>query len=616
MALTMNKTYRLESKLKSGQVLDISGGSTSDGANAQLYAFNGTDAQVLLVGGTQADATMTVAVSGKRIDVSGGVATSGRNVQQWTANSTSAQSWSFVDAGTSATINGESLPYYYVKSKLNATYVLDAAAGQNANGTNLQLWESNNTDAQKWLAIPTPRLDSKLPVPASIGFATEATGSARTTIAADGTVTLYPTWTCDHDAFQMRYRWRGRAANGTMGGWSSWTSPTGVTTHEGWGSVWAANVTPSDTGKVKHAGSVSVPFAPATNDMREYQIEVRAFHLDGSWPCVGNSSTATVKIVQKPTITVSGVTFTGGYLRVSYATNLKRVTSNVSVTKLEVSDKVGIYSNALTGGAYVQKGAAVGGSVDIPVERLAYIPSGGSSCQVSIEVTSAEGQKASASYSGTVSNTGGSGMTCTLNVTAVIGTTYLNVAARPSKTANKEQLVMSYVQGGRTVTVPITQPAPSGAPHVFIAYPPFGKQVQVMYSVESGADWAVDSKSVKATSDSAPHVSFDGSDIALRTFTEVAGGFTRSVEPDSESYQTNGREYESVFFGKGDSSEISMTVAADHGTLDMLRRLERARYCVLRMPSGDRFECALTGYEEKIIVGDYTAVSLTFKERS
>ena len=137
--------FTIASALGASKVLDISGGSKSDGANVQIYSSNGTDAQKFYLnysGGGRY--RITNVKSGKVLDITGGSPASGANVQQYSSNGTNAQQWSAVYAG-----NGS----YTFRSAFGT--VLDVAGGQSASGTNVQAYVSNGTAAQRFTVSPT-----------------------------------------------------------------------------------------------------------------------------------------------------------------------------------------------------------------------------------------------------------------------------------------------------------------------------------------------------------------------------------------------------------------------------------------------------------------------------
>lgn len=80
--------------------------------------------------------------SGLFMDVSGGVAASGTNVQQWGANvAMRSNSWHFKSAGDG---------YYYIYSLLDngKSYLLDLNGGKAVNGTNISIYSENLSTAQ------------------------------------------------------------------------------------------------------------------------------------------------------------------------------------------------------------------------------------------------------------------------------------------------------------------------------------------------------------------------------------------------------------------------------------------------------------------------------------
>ena len=136
-------TYVLRSALLNTNVVDISGGSTKDAANAQIYAYNGTAAQRWAVTHDETGyVVLTNQGSGKVLDVSGGSAASGANVQQYSSNGTYAQKWIAISS------EDGSVTLY---SALGEDLALDISGGSTKNGANVQIWTSNGSAAQLWV---------------------------------------------------------------------------------------------------------------------------------------------------------------------------------------------------------------------------------------------------------------------------------------------------------------------------------------------------------------------------------------------------------------------------------------------------------------------------------
>ena len=203
-------TYMASSALKSNFVMDVADGSTGAGAGIQLYSSNGTDAQRFKIQKTSdgyytiqnsksdlyltlyttwadlkngqqvtqrsytggmsqkwcmeqnGDGTYTVVSamdSSMAIDVANGNAFNGAVVQAWESNGSAAQRWSFSSAKTArqrldalaASSKGTvAAGTYEVRSAVRSSAVLDAVNGGTSNGTAVQVYGSNGTDAQRW----------------------------------------------------------------------------------------------------------------------------------------------------------------------------------------------------------------------------------------------------------------------------------------------------------------------------------------------------------------------------------------------------------------------------------------------------------------------------------
>ena len=114
----------------SGKVIDIASGSSSNGANAQLYGANGDGYYLIRNGKSQ-----------KALDVDNGNLVPGTNVQQWDAGSSNAhQLFSAIDNGDGT--------YTFINKATGLA--LDIAGGADTNGANLEVYEPNGSNAQKF----------------------------------------------------------------------------------------------------------------------------------------------------------------------------------------------------------------------------------------------------------------------------------------------------------------------------------------------------------------------------------------------------------------------------------------------------------------------------------
>ena len=130
-----NNTYRISTALNSKSVIDVSGGSKEDGANIQIWMSTNVSQQNFKVEYLEGDYyKITAEHSGFVLTVKNG------NVIQSKYTGSDVQKWKLVEAG-----NG----YYYLVSKADGRY-LSVANGETANGTNVEVSEGKQSNAQKF----------------------------------------------------------------------------------------------------------------------------------------------------------------------------------------------------------------------------------------------------------------------------------------------------------------------------------------------------------------------------------------------------------------------------------------------------------------------------------
>lgn len=199
--------YFISSSANTSYVLDVSGGSLNNNANVQLYHNHGTNAQGWRVShDAMGYVTFTNVGSNKVLDISSGIAANNRNIQQYQSNGSYAQKWIVIKDGNGYKIVSAIVDNYVLdlsggrvedrrniqlyqshgtnaqrwcfskfeteRDKLNnmaktynsdieeATYVIsnfaypsfviDVSGGQKTNNRNVQIYQSNDTNAQKW----------------------------------------------------------------------------------------------------------------------------------------------------------------------------------------------------------------------------------------------------------------------------------------------------------------------------------------------------------------------------------------------------------------------------------------------------------------------------------
>ena len=141
--------YRLVCKAN-GLAIDLTGGSTADGTNVQSWTLNGTEAQSFDISSAKADRVVADGVyvvsaaadPSKVLDVEGGSLSDGARLQVYGTNMTQAQAFRFdYDEETG----------FYTITNEGSGKVLDAAGGSTSNGTRVQQYAPNGTLAQRWI---------------------------------------------------------------------------------------------------------------------------------------------------------------------------------------------------------------------------------------------------------------------------------------------------------------------------------------------------------------------------------------------------------------------------------------------------------------------------------
>ena len=133
-----NGNYYINVRSKVASSVDIPGASGADSTAIQLYSGNGSKAQQFTFTKQSDGSYVIVNVnSGKALDVRNGAAGNNAVVQQYSANGTNAQRWFIRDSGAG----------YYLQSALG-NWVLDLSGGSTANGTAIHLYTPNGTVAQ------------------------------------------------------------------------------------------------------------------------------------------------------------------------------------------------------------------------------------------------------------------------------------------------------------------------------------------------------------------------------------------------------------------------------------------------------------------------------------
>ena len=147
-----DSTYSIISALDDNLQLDVTNSNTSNGTNVRIYTKNNgnsqkflfTEVEAIIPEKTISDGTYKITMASNEnyvIDISAASKENKANVQIWKYANVLQQKYKI-------TYNGDG---YYTIQNINSKKVLDVANGSAVSGVNVWQYESNGTDAQKWI---------------------------------------------------------------------------------------------------------------------------------------------------------------------------------------------------------------------------------------------------------------------------------------------------------------------------------------------------------------------------------------------------------------------------------------------------------------------------------
>ena len=135
--------------------LDVAGKKADNGTNAAIYQFNGGDNQKFkLTRNADGSYKIRTKVSKNQsgIEVAGGSLEYGANIQEWEINGADCQDWIFTETTSHGIEMDTNLLYTF--RNVNSGMVMDIINGEMTDNSNVQQWESNGADCQKWKLVP------------------------------------------------------------------------------------------------------------------------------------------------------------------------------------------------------------------------------------------------------------------------------------------------------------------------------------------------------------------------------------------------------------------------------------------------------------------------------
>lgn len=601
-------SYEILPLLDVTMALDVSNNSVANKANVQVWGRNGSNAQKWTLTSQSGYWTIIDAETGKSLDVAGGTQAKGTNVQLYTSNGSTAQRWAITETGTQA-VNGTSYPVVSIGAFGASTYVLDVAGGKTDLKTNIQIWTSNGSAAQRFVLVPTEWLATLaaktdtdhslmvLPTPSS-GSCGTTVGTVKTGAVAIGSGTVYPCWVGRATTVQLRYRTRRRTAGGAMGAWSNWKSiADGATTWDGWGTPGQSNCTATASGgRLWSSNGVAVDNS-STYDRTDVEFSVREWTSGWMSGAAAHGDALTWTVVTARAVSISDIdmAIAPDGLAVSWTSNAT-TSGNAIVAKAAPFDTLNT------------TGAAAGSSI-VPMWQLVKSVASGDSVKLTVTLTTPDGITASRTETITLSYESGHSSGLTLSAT-VSGTTATVTA---SNAAARLWLVIPRGHGTRFVEVVGSSP--------WVIAPPLGVQWK-LYAATSAGTWSSVVQTFNAIHDSGYHVTSQdlSRDLAVYHNTGEPPEFSPSFSRSTSSHEVLGRERQLNSLGPSTTASWTLKGVLHGQTLDSGIELAdwaaHAGHVYFRGPNGFWAQALVTGAEvdlSKHAIG-IASVSISFDE--
>lgn len=574
---------------------------------------------------------------------------------KWYAN----QQWVLVPT----TYNNEKC--YFIRSLGADKYVMDVSEGKTTTtGTYVIVFPRKDpnlttTKNQKFVFKKTTLIEKTMAVPSSVGLSytpmleNNATNTTLT-LNSSNSRSVYPTWVCSGNDFQLRYRYKGRTTGtNNWSGFTSWKTLTGATTDDGWGDVMWSNLglDTSDTASYNKwksqtrkttwgTSKIDLPanFNQANGyDQLQFEIEVRSFvrktigwqiNTESSGtvshsyeiPQTGLTTKATCYVKWQPTVTINSFVFMEDGLRIGYTSDFKR-NNNKQI-------KIGVMKGAkgnVTTKEFTFTGKPYDGTITIPISRLAYIPDNGENITFTFYIQTEDGIARTQTFTRQVAYSSNHG----LDVNAAFSLDQESgiVRAKPASDYPNKECHIIYKQDGETLISDCEFIGDS-----FVIIPPFDKDYTVIMSAESSDKvWGVRGWAGQKVHGEGHMFNFD--DQFFRLFLQEApySGPDISYSADNQSYLLQGDRRESVYFGKGAqvTQSISGLVPIDQTqqldgakypypsccSLEDFHKMRLAKYAVYRDLYGRRYDVAIVGTNESPHDENLFNVSISMKER-
>ena len=144
----------------------------------------------------------------------------------------------------------------------------------------------------------------------------------------------------------------------------------------------------------------------------------------------------------------------------------------------------------------------------------------------------------------------------------------------------------------------------------------------VVMATDSNGKWAIESKDGEIVPSIQYVWNWDDEEVAMWIFMDQFGVLDSDYTCATNSFQLNGRDFESVFFDTNSVSSKRITGAVPYDdtsygdVMEDFYRLRRCDYALFREPDGGRHYVAVTAMNHERHDREFYKVTVTMKERS
>lgn len=549
--------FEIRSMLATNMALDVAYNAKLNGTNVDIWTANGTNAQKFYVSKKSGDTyTIRAIESARYVDVYAATAKEGTNVQIFDQNSSRAQDWRVLEYGLT-TINGTPCKIVSFGSLVDGTgskLMMDVAAGGTTCKTNVIIWGTNGTNAQRFALLPTTAEDPNMPVPHSIGVSNGKSGAKQSYgYVGDDTYLRWncsAAWCAENGANHYELRYRRRSMNLRSGSWYQWESWSdwvipAIETNGQSITAYVEDLIPDYTINTYPAPSASLLQCRS----EQIEVELRSVGSDELSLLHSKSVTQTITIYDKPNITLTRAGWTPGGLLVEYTSGYEVGTNYVNIERIKCDGKDMLKEPVELSGNGRNQSEVIGSD-----NFLSFVPDG-----AQLEITYRIGYDQQ--------------RICDGKKTAVITATYDsgNVDVEPRMEvvgAHVHAIVphlgnerMWVVYDGKSIECPLIEYRDNDNDAVFeVLYPTNGDIFQLFteaYSLPDGAQWGTDISEYKFRHTSYAWTDDDGKTVYLNRFVDELPTFAYSHAATYQADNLDSRKFSTVSFAPTNTADLT-----------------------------------------------------------